>query len=301
MTQNKGLKIIITGASGFIGSKLAAALIKTGAIVYGVSRKYQKEDAGMIWKIGDLTDSKFVYELIQIVDPDYIFHLASHVVGSRNIEFVQSTFDDNLVSTLNILKAIQDGNCKRLIITGSLEEGDKEALEVTPSSPYAASKIAASNYARMFYSLYNTPVAIATLFMVYGPGQKDLNKLVPYVIRKIKDGETPEVSSGVREIDWIFVDDVVSGLINMMKAPGIDGKSVEIGSGELISIKSFVILLAKLMNPEILPKFGAVKDREKEQVIVANVSKTKKLIAWEAETNLESGLLQAIDYYKNLI
>ena len=301
MTKSNEVKILITGASGFIGAKLANTLIKTGAIVYGVSRKQQKEDAGIIWKTGDLSDSKFVDELVQKIDPDYIFHLASHVVGSRNIEYVQTTFDDNLVSTLNILKAIKDGNCKRLIITGSLEEGDKEEMEVTPSSPYAASKIAASNYARMFYSLYDTPVAIATLFMVYGPGQKDLNKLVPYVIGKIKDQEAPEVSSGVREIDWIFVDDVVKGLIKMMKAPGIDGKSVEIGSGQLISIKSFVILLAKLMNPEILPKFGAVKDRKKEQVRVANVSVTKKLISWEAETSVESGLLQAIDYYKNLI
>jgi len=300
ITQNKEFKIIITGASGFIGSKLAIALIKTGAVVYGVSRKHQK-DNGIIWTIGDLTDAEFVDNLIQEVNPDYIFHLASHVVGSRNIEFVQSTFDDNLVSTLNILKAVQGGNCKRLIITGSLEEGGKKEREVTPSSPYAAAKIAASNYARMFYSLYRTPVTIATLFMVYGPGQNDLNKLVPYVIRKVKDGKAPEVSSGIREIDWIFVDDVVNGLIQMMKAPGIDGKSVEIGSGQLMSIRNFVILLAKLMNPQILPKFGAVMDREKEQVRVANVTKTKEQISWEAETNLESGLLQAIEYYKNLI
>ncbi|MCA0931055.1 NAD(P)-dependent oxidoreductase [Lutimonas saemankumensis] len=296
----KNSKIIVTGASGFIGSVLVEKLLDHGAMVYAVSRSYKKLDNSITWKIGNLTDRDFVFDLVDSIQPDYFFHLASHVVGSRSREYVKSTFEDNLISTVNILEALCDSKCKRVIITGSLEEGKAGQKPIVPSSPYAASKIAASNYARMFHELYGLPVSIATLYMVYGPGQKDLKKLVPYTILNMMKGNIPNISSGVREIDWIYVEDVAEALICMSRAPKIEGKSIDIGSGQLISIKDFILKLTNLMNPNLIPKFGAVKDRKMEQVRKANTDMTYKLLGWKAKTNLETGLLKTINFYKNI-
>jgi UDP-glucose 4-epimerase len=98
-----------------------------------------------------------------------------------------------------------------------------------PCSPYAAAKWSVSGYARMFRALYQIPVVIAKIFMVYGSGQTDHTKLIPYVILSLLRGEAPRLSSGVRLVDWIFVDDVVDGLIGCAQTHGIDGRTVEFG------------------------------------------------------------------------
>lgn len=300
MIDYKNTSILVTGTSGFIGSRLATKLLELGAVVYGVSRKVRKIANGLIWLQGDLSDSDFVEKSIQQIQPDYIFHLASHVLGARDFKYVQSTFTDNLVTTINLLSAVQKYPCKKIILGGSFEEGLNQGAKTIPSSPYAASKIAAANYARMFYKLYQTPVCMTALYMVYGPGQVDLSKLVPHVILKTLKGESPEISSGVRMVDWIFVDDVVSGLIAMMDAPNIEGETIELGSGKSISIKDFVNLLTQMVDASIQPKFGAVTDRAMEQENNANVIDTFQKIGWKPSTELKIGLQKTIDYYINL-
>jgi len=299
MIDYKNTNILVTGTSGFIGSRLAAKLLDLGANVYGVSRKERKSDTDLIWLQGDLSDSVFVEKIIKQIEPDYIFHLASHVLGARDFEYVQSTFTDNLVTTLNLLSVVQKCPCKRIILGGSFEEGLNQEAKTIPSSPYTASKIAAANYARMFYKLYKTPVCMTALYMVYGPGQKDLSKLVPHVILKTLKGESPEISSGVRMIDWIFVDDVVAGLIAMIDAKNIEGETIELGSGKSISIKDFVNLLTHMVDSNIQPKFGAVKDRVMEQENIADIEETFQKIKWEPETKLKEGLQKTINYYSN--
>ncbi len=300
MIDYKNTSILVTGASGFIGSRLAIKLLELGATVCGVSRKEKKSNDNLIWLQGNLSDSNFVEKTIQEIKPDYIFHLASHVLGARDFKYVQSTFTDNLVTTLNLLSAIQKYPCKKIILGGSFEEGLNQSTKTIPSSPYAASKIAAANYARMFYKLYKTPVCMTALYMVYGPGQVDLSKLVPHVILKTLKGESPEISSGVRMVDWIFVDDVVSGLIAMMDASNIEGETIELGSGKSISIKDFVNLLTQMVDKTIQPTFGAVADRAMEQENNANITETFQRIGWKPSTELKIGLQKTINYYTDL-
>lgn len=294
-------KILVTGATGFIGSKLSEKLIQLNAKVYAVSRREISSKNNIIWFKGDLADSSFVDKVISEIRPDYIFHLASHVVGSRSVENVLSTFKNNLEPTVNLLIAVQKYNCKRIIITGSFEEGLIPINgKIVPSSPYAVTKIAKTNYAKMFHALYNTPVSIASLFMVYGPGQIE-NKLVPYVILKALKNEVIEISSGKRMIDWIYVDDVVLGLIKMLVADGIDGKIVELGSGSSISIKEIVKTIVKLIDPNLKAEFGAISDRQLEQEKTANTNDSFQHLNWKTVINIEDGLKETIKYYSNYI
>lgn len=113
------------------------------------------------------------------VRPGLVFHLASHVSGSRGLDAVLPTLQANFLSTVNVLLAAAEVGCKRIVRAGSLEEPDGEDPEPVPVSPYAAAKFTANTYDRMFHSLHGLPVVTLRIFMVHGPGQRDETKLVP--------------------------------------------------------------------------------------------------------------------------
>ncbi|HWW83056.1 MAG TPA: NAD-dependent epimerase/dehydratase family protein, partial [Vicinamibacterales bacterium] len=225
-------------------------------------------------------------------------HLASHVMGAPNLEHVLPTFHANLESTVNILTAAAEAGCRRVVLTGSLAEPEPEHGERFPSAPYAAAKWASAGYGRMFHALYGLPVVLARVFMVYGPGQRDLSKLIPYTVLSLLQGKTPKISSGARLVDWIHVNDVVDGFLALGHVTGIEGTTVEIGSGTLVSIRDIVSLVANLAGSAIAPSFGAVPDRPMEPVRVAKVAETARSIGWSPSIPLASGLAGTIDWYR---
>jgi nucleoside-diphosphate-sugar epimerase len=150
----------------------------------------------------------------------------------------------------------------------------------------------------MFYALYQTPVVNARVFMVYGPGQKDLLKLIPYVTLSFLRNIAPKVSSGKREVDWIYVDDVVEGLLAIMQTPGIEGRTVDLGSGVLVPVRSVVEKISKITNAKVTPLFGAIGDRPMEQIRVAQIKDTHAMIGWKPTASLEKGLENTVNWYK---
>lgn len=182
-----GRTVLVTGGPGFIGSALTMRLKQAGAEIHTVSRRaLESAGEGRHWR-ADLSDADAVARLVREVGPRFVFHLASHVWGAPDLHHVLPTFQSNLQTTVNLLSALAEVGCGRMIITGSLVEPEDGGRSI-PNSPYAAAKWAASDYARMFHALYGFPVAIARVFMVYGPGQQDETKLVPYVIRSVRGG-----------------------------------------------------------------------------------------------------------------
>jgi UDP-glucose 4-epimerase len=294
-----GEKILITGASGFIGSYLCRRLCEAGIEVHAISRMKRSGRGNTLqWWQGDLADSATARDLVQAIKPVVIFHLASHVMGARNLENVLPTFRSNLLSTVNILTVASEVGCRRIVLTNSLEEPDLGDPTSIPSSPYAAAKWASSGYARMFHALYQLPVVILRLFMVYGPAQQDLGKLIPYVTLCLLRGEAPRLTSGQRDVDWIYVDDVVDGIIAAAQASNVEGKTIEIGSGELVSIRNVVEHLVRLTNPTIQPIFGALAERPLEQVRKANVTTALAQIGWKPKTSLREGLENTVNWFR---
>ena len=291
-----GQRALVTGASGFIGSALVRRLLQEGTDVYAVSRNPPPAEPGRVhWCQGNLEDLTTARRVFDEAKPGLVFHLASHVAGARELALVLPTFASNLASTVNLLTVAAERGCDRLVLTGSLEEPTEP--EAAPSSPYAAAKHAASGYARMFHALFATPVVMLRLFMVYGPGQADVRKLVPSVILSLLRGEPPRVSSGGREIDWIFVEDVVGALMAAAGAPGAVGKTLDVGSGHLVSVRSVVERLGQLVDPGVQALFGAVPDRPLEQVRVADTALTTTLTGWRPTTALDEGLRRTIEWY----
>jgi UDP-glucose 4-epimerase len=293
-----GKRILITGASGFIGSHLCGRLSKIGAEIHAVSRLAASGATEFArWWQADLTHLDSVRSLVASTKPDFIFHLAGQVTGARGLEMVEPTFLNNLASTVNLLTAAKETGCQRILVAGSQEEPDPRDTQPVPCSPYAASKWAAAGYSRMFHRLYGTPVVTLRVFMVYGPAQRDLQKLVPYVIRSLLRGEPPLLTSGERPIDWIYCDDVVDAFIATAHADKVEGEVVDVGSGQTATVRSVVENLVRIMNSCLQPKFGAVPPRPMEQVRVADPAKTLAQIGWLAKTTLDQGLRQTVQWY----
>lgn len=292
-------KVLVIGANSFIGAHLVSKLIEHEAIVhatYHSNLPLQAQRHVREWLL-DVTDMSAVRNLFQEVQPDYIFNMAGHVNGYRELENVVPTYKTNLEGSINVLTAASEVSCRRLVLIGSLEEHQHGSRSMTPVSPYAASKLAATAYARMFHSLYQTPVVIAQPYMVYGPQQKDHNKLVPYTILSILGDQETHFSNGIRATDWIYVDDVVDGLLKIGLTPGLEGETVELGTGQLTTVKQVVNMIYEKMDCARIPGFGQLPNRLNEVVAAADVELTRQQIDWQAGTSLEEGLNKTICWY----
>jgi nucleoside-diphosphate-sugar epimerase len=249
------------------------------------------------WWSADLVELEAVRNLVRTIQPDVTFHLASLVTGSRSLKMVLPIFQNNFITALNLLIATAESSTGRIILAGSSKEPDE--VDSVPCSPYAAAKWSVSGYARMFSTLYQIPVVVAKIFMVYGPGQSDCTKLIPCVITSLLRGEVPRLSSGARLVDWIYVDDVVDGLIKCAQTAGIDGHTLELGSGEFHTIREVVEQVSELVASKANMQFGALADRPMERVRKADITESYKLMGWQPSTSLQAGLARTVEWYSS--
>ncbi|HVE88407.1 MAG TPA: NAD(P)-dependent oxidoreductase [Burkholderiaceae bacterium] len=289
-----GRRVLVTGHRGFIGASLSQRLLEAGANLHGVSRSEDGVDASNFPIVRcDLSHSEDCRRAITQTQPDCIIHLAGHPFAARNLERVLPTLRDNLVATVNLLAAAAEVRTGRVLITGSLEEPNVD-VDPAPSSPYAASKWAASVYARMFHRIYSLPVVIARLFMVYGPGQSEPTKLIPSVIAALSRGQAPQISSGERLVDWVYIDDVVTGMLIAAETDGLDGRTIDIGTGVLTTVSDVVRQLATLFPGAPPPLFGSVESRAFEQIRAADIKTTRQALNWVPRINLSEGLAATV-------
>ena len=292
-------KTLVTGASGFLGSSLCATLRGAGAEIHATSRR-DAPDAidGVRWWQSNLEDVDDVRRLLSNLRPEVVFHLASHVYGSRELAHVLPCLHANLLSTVNILTVAAELGNIRVVITGSLEEPDVGDPHVP--SPYGIAKLCAREYSRWFSALYAVPVAYTRIGMVYGPGQRDLNKLVPYVALELLNGRVPKLSSGVRRADWIYVDDIADALVLAGSAAGAVSEPIELGSGTLTSVRDVALALAALVPNAPAPVFGEVAERPNERNRAADLVKTATQLAWAPRVTLHEGLKRTLEYYARM-
>lgn len=285
-------RVLVTGATGFIGSHLTRRLVSLGAQVHAVSRRPPVDDPS--WHATDLGDTQATAELVGATRPDVVFHLASAVTGARDVKLVLPTLHGNLTGAVNLLTAVTGTDIK-VVLAGSVEE-PREG-ELVPPSPYAAAKWAATGYARLFHELWGVRVTVLRVAMVYGPGQHDTEKLLPYVIRSLLRDEAPLLSSGQRLVDWVYVDDVVEAFVLAAETDATAGRVIDIGSGVQTSICQTVTQVIRIMDSAVQPRFGALSDRPLDRAEVTDTEVASRLLGWRAQTGLEAGLRRTVRWY----
>ena len=244
----------------------------------------------------DLTSVESCRDAVRRSRPELILHLAGHPFAARDLSRVIPTFQDNLATTVNVLVAAAEAGAARVVLAGSLEESDDAGAAV--SSPYAMSKWAARGYARLFHEAFGQPVVTARLFMLYGPGQRDEKKLIPSTILALLRGQPPHVSSGERQVDWVYIDDAAEGVLACALAPNVNGRSVDIGTGVLTSVRAVVETLCELIPGKPAPAFGSVASRPNEQVRAAGVDLARGLTGWSPKVALREGLSRTIAWWR---
>jgi UDP-glucose 4-epimerase len=289
------MRALVTGGAGFLGSNLVDRLIADGAEVHATSRRARS--GGAQWHVNDLSDADETLRLVKAVQPDVVFHLASAVTGTRDLDQVAPILQANLLSSVHLLTAAAKAGGVRVVFAGSLEEPRRSDPVDRPSSPYAAAKGATTSYARLFSQLWDVPATVLQIAMGYGPGQQDRTKLLPHVIESFARGQAPRITSGTRLMDWVYVSDVVDAFLLAASAERAAGQVIEIGSGAGTSIRDTVELVRDIMGTECTAAYGAVSARPLDSARIADLTAAESVLGWRPAVPLREGLQQTVDYY----
>jgi len=290
-------RVLVVGGGGFLGSAIVERLLGLGARVVGASRATRPADSTVEWHNADVSDAAAAAALVEVAKPQIIFHLASDSMGGRGIDLVPASLRNDVVATVNMLHATVTNaqRVERFVMTASLEEPTGTAREPTPVSPYAAAKWATGAYGRMFRHLYGLDVRIVRPMMAYGPGQKEY-KLVPATILALLRGQATSIGSGARLVDFVYVDDVVDGMLAAALVPSLD-TTVDIGSGGLVTIQSVAEQIARQLGRTELLRFGDAA-RGDEVVRAADADHARRHLGFMAKVALPDGITRTIAWYR---
>ncbi len=290
-----GRTILITGAAGFLGRHLTARVASLARSVVCVARGPRAgSHRNVRFHPVDLNDADRTCAFFDTVKPDIVFHLASASGGSTGVENVLPHLRDDICTTVNCLVAAQKTGVSRFVIPGSTDEPPPGA-DYVPDSPYSMAKMTCVTFGRMFHELYAVPTVICRIFMTYGPGQKP-RKIVPFMIRSMLAHEAPTLNSGARLVDWVFVDDTVDALMLAGLKPEAIGKTVEIGSGALISIGDLAQKLRTMIPGAPPGKIGAGAFYGRARA--ADLGAASRYLQWSPKVSLDEGLLETVAWYK---
>jgi nucleoside-diphosphate-sugar epimerase len=288
-----GRHAVVTGGSGFIGRHLVGALSALGTNVISIGRAGGQAGGpeGVDHRAVDLRDARATRVALTDARADLVFHLAGVVDGRVDPDLIAPTFVSNVGATVNVLSAVQDLGCARIVLVSSSEAAGWDQ-GVPAVSPYAASKAAAEMYGRMFWSLYEMPIVFIRPFFSYGPGQHR-QKLIPYTISRLLSRRVPVLRSPARRIDLVYVTDVVRGLLMAAQAPAhVHGQRFDVGSGDAVAIRDVVILLERLCGCLAGTTF---EDSPAEApAVVADVRQSTRVLGWAPRIPLEDGLATTV-------
>jgi len=309
---------LVTGADGFIGSRLVELLVKKGYKIKALSQYNSFNNWGWIEDIeckdkievltGDIRDPHYCKFIAK--DIDIIFHLAALIAIPYSYIAPDSYVDTNIKGTLNICQAAKEHGNIRVIHTSTSEVYGTaqytpidEEHPMQPQSPYSATKIAADAMAMSFYNAFNLPVTIARPFNTYGPRQS-ARAVIPTIITQIANGAT-EIKLGdmTPTRDFNYVDDTCRGFIALAECDESIGQSVNIGSGFEISIGDTLNIIKELMDSDVKFILDSQRIRpEKSEVfrLCCDNSKIERLTGFKSHISIREGLQKTIDWIVKL-
>ena len=297
----KSKRILVTGSNGFIGFHLVKRLEEEGAEVYCISKSESKKKSIRNYKL-DIRNYNELNKVIKKINPNIILHLASLIDNSRDENIIKETFEVNTLGTLNLLKATKDIDYDLFIYTNTFElYGDEnkppfnEEMKTKGMSPYSTSKICGENYCELFLKIYNKPIVIFRLPIVYGPEKKG-KMFIPDLMNSIKEEKEFSMTKGKQTRDFIYIKDVIDAFIMACNKNGIRG-TFNIGYGKETSMRTIVKLMKKYVKLNV--NFNKPYRKQEIWSYYSDISKIKKELGWEPKTSLKEGLRKTLEWWKN--
>lgn len=317
------MRILITGADGFIGSHLTEALIERGYDVRAFVFYNAFNSWGWLDQLpkavrerldvfsGDIRDPHGVKTAMQGCEA--VLHLAALIAIPYSYHSPDTYVDTNIKGTLNVLQAARELGMRRVIHTSTSEVyGTAQYVPIDEShplrgqSPYSASKIGADHLAFSFYASFGLPVLIARPFNTYGPRQS-ARAVIPTIITQIANGQRQiKLGSVSPTRDFNYVEDTVAGFISVLESDAGVGEVVNFGSNFEISVGDTAHLIADVMGAEIEIITDEVRLRPANSEVErlwADNSKAKVLFGWQpaygGREGFRRGLAETAEWFGN--
>ena len=316
------MKILITGAEGFIGSHLTEKLVKSGHNItclvkynsFGSNGWLDSCDPKIINQIkiisGDISDSDFVLTMSK--KQDYVVNLAALIAIPFSYKSPKSYVDTNIVGTLNILNACKRNNFSLIQTSTSEVYGSAvytpidEHHPTKGQSPYSATKIASDQLSLSFYNSFDLPITILRPFNTYGPRQSNRAVIPSIILQILQKRKFIQLGLTTPTRDLSFIDDTVDGFSKALKKKNIFGEIINLGQNYEISILNLYKTITKLMNVKTPLKKGLKRLRPKKSEVMrlkCDNRKARLLLKWkpkyDKQKGLELGLIKTIDWFSN--
>ncbi len=317
--------VLVTGATGVVGSRLVNRLLDLKANVICFIRDH--DPASALWYAGDyervsvvngrLENFEHVKAAIIERDIDTIFHLGAQAIVRCGHQDPHGTFETNIRGTYNILETCRlYGDAVRKIVIASSDKayGECEALpyvEDTPlhaRNPYDVSKCCADLISQSFAATYGLPIAIARCGNIFGPGDLHWSRLVPGTMRSLLRGERPVIrSDGSLIRDYLFVDDAVEAYIALGNwLEGVESKhdaqrAFNFSSNQPMSVMQMLNLIQNISGRRDLDPI--VQNQAKGEISAQHLDSTRarQILRWSEQTDLKAALRSTYEWYSDYL
>jgi CDP-glucose 4,6-dehydratase len=313
-------RVLVTGATGIVGSWLTKDLLDVGAYVVAVVRNidpqsefYRSGDYRRVSVVSGRVEDFWVLEqAINEHEIDTVFHLAAQPLVEVAHRFPLQTFEANVRGTYNVLEScrIHDQLVKRVVVASSDKAyGEQSVLPYVEDMPlegrhpYEVSKSCTDLIAKSYFCTYGLPVAIARCGNVYGGGDLNWSRIVPETIRAFLSGKRPVIrSDGTFVRDYIYVKDISRAYLRLaecLENPRVQGEAFNFSLGRPATVLDLVAIIQKLMKTENLE--ADVRNTAKGEIRsqYLDAQKARSILGWEPQFSLEEGLIETIDWYRD--
>ena len=303
----EGVRVLVTGGSGFIGSHLVESLLERGADLHCLLRPQSRADrlgsvrASLRVHRADLGDRAAVEEVIRAARPEVVFHLAAVGVTDVNVAPLLAV-RVNVEGTLNLLQAL-DGQYRVLVHVGTCYEyGDneppfREEQWPRPWLTYAITKATVWHFCRQFVRSRGWPLVVVRPFSVYGPRQPS-STFIPACICAALKGRDFAMTGGEQRRDFVYVSDVVDGMLRAASNPAAIGSTFNLCSGHEVSLYKVACRVVELVGRPIAIRRGAVPYRDNEVWrLVGDNSRARRVLGWTPRVSLTEGLRRTIAWF----
>ena len=310
------MKVLVTGAGGFIGSHLTELLVKQGFEIKAFVRYNSKNSWGWLESSpvkndieiisGDIRDYDSVSNALR--DCKAVFHLAALIGIPYSYVSPKAYIETNITGTYNILQASKDFELEQVLITSTSETyGTAQYVPIDENhpmvgqSPYSATKIAADHLSISFHRSFNLPVKIVRPFNTYGPRQS-ARAIIPTIISQIfSDKQNLTIGNLAPTRDLTYVKDTCNGFLEIFKSEKLFGEITNIGMGQEISINDLVKKILKLTEIDKSIETDENRIRPDNSEVERLMCNNKKLInntGWKPAYDLDKGLIETIEWLK---
>ena len=310
-------KILISGGTGFVGANLIHKLIKTKNDIHvlvrttsDLSRIKNIQKKVTIHKV-DLLESKKLKNIIKMVNPEIVFHLAGYGI-KRSESNLSKILESGIIGTANLLSSLESSNnLTRIVNIGSQVEygiqknnqSCKETNFLNPVTPYGITK-AAQTYLCNYYFLKKHPITTLRVFSAYGM-YEDKGRLVTDIMLSLVRKEPLTISSPSITRDFIFIEDVVDALILASKKSNIEGEIINIGTSKKLTINELINLCPNSYQLKFNLQFSETKKRPTDKMggkgLSANINKASDLLKWKPKFTTLEGLQKTHRWFKKNI